>query len=79
METQPLKKFGGFGVAPEEVAARALAKALETEPWMLKIDLVRKARIGAHGVGGGGVKVRPQRLMYSSCSWRRYSMNPSSR
>ena len=45
----------------------------------VKIDLGRKARIEAHGESGGEVKVRPQRLMYSSCSWRRYSMNPSSR
>jgi hypothetical protein len=79
METQPLKKFGCLGVASEEIGARTLAEALQTEPWMLKIDLGREARIGAHGVGGGGVKVRPQRPMYSSCSWRRYSMKPSSR
>ena len=79
METKPLKKFGCLDVASEEIGARNLAEALETQPWMLKIDLGRKTRIEAHGESGDEVEVRPQRLMYSSCNWRRYSMNPSSR
>ena len=59
IEPQPLEEFGGLSFASEKVGARAFAKALESKPRMLEIDLWQCTRVAIHGIGGGGVKVRP--------------------